>query len=54
MAVAQVRRLPAILAAAYRKGLDPALTKKIGIDTNYVAAMEQAAKHLPPTPTARR
>ncbi len=35
------------VAAAYRKGLDPALTKKIGIDTNYVAAMEQAAKHLP-------
>ena len=36
------------VASAYRKGLDPALTKKIGIDTNYVAAMEQAAKHLPP------
>jgi hypothetical protein len=35
------------LAAAYRKGLDPALTAKIGIDTNYVAAMQQAAKHLP-------
>ena len=35
------------VAAAYRKGLDPALTKKIGIDTNYVAAMDQAAKHLP-------
>ena len=35
------------VAAAYRKGLDPSLTKKIGIDTNYVAAMEQAAKHLP-------
>jgi hypothetical protein len=36
------------LATAYRKGLDPALTAKIGIDTNYVAAMQQAAKHLPP------
>jgi hypothetical protein len=35
------------VAGAYRKGLDPALTKKIGIDTNYVAAMEQAAIHLP-------
>ena len=35
------------LAAAYRKGLDPALTAEIGIDTNYVAAMQQAAKHLP-------
>jgi hypothetical protein len=35
------------VAAAYRKGLDPALTAKIGIDTNYVAAMEAAAKHLP-------
>ena len=35
------------VAAAYRKGLDPALGKAIGIDTNYVAAMEQAAKHLP-------
>jgi hypothetical protein len=36
------------VANAYRKGLDPALTAKIGTDTNYVAAMEQAAKHLPP------
>jgi hypothetical protein len=35
------------VAAAYRKGLDPKLTQKIGIDTNYVAAMEQAATHLP-------
>lgn len=35
------------VAAAYRKGLDPALTKAIGIDTNYVAAMETAAAHLP-------
>jgi hypothetical protein len=35
------------VAAAYRKGLDPALTKAIGIDTNYVAAMERAATHLP-------
>jgi Fibronectin type III domain len=35
------------VAGAYRKGPDPALTKQIGIDTNYVAAMEQAATHLP-------
>ncbi len=35
------------LAGAYRKGLDPTLTRRIGIDTNYVAAMEQAASHLP-------
>jgi fibronectin type III domain protein len=36
------------VAAAYRKGLDPKLIAKIGKDTNYVAAMQQAAKHLPP------
>jgi hypothetical protein len=36
------------VASAYRKGLQPSLPKKIGIDTNYVAAMEQAALHLPP------
>jgi hypothetical protein len=35
------------VAGAYRRGLNPALTRKIGIDTNYVAAMEQAARHLP-------
>ncbi len=35
------------IGAAYRKGLTTALTKSIGNDTNYVAAMEQAAKHLP-------
>jgi hypothetical protein len=35
------------VAAAYRKGLTSALTKRIGVDTNYVAAMEEAAKHLP-------
>lgn len=35
------------VAKAYRKGLDPVLTRKIGVDTNYVAAMEQAARHLP-------
>jgi hypothetical protein len=34
------------VAKAYRTGLDPALTKKIGIDTNYVGAMEGAAQHL--------
>jgi len=34
-------------AVAYRTGLDPALTQKIGVDTNYVAAMTVAARHLP-------
>lgn len=34
-------------AVAYRQGLDPALTTKIGVDTNYVAAMTVAARHLP-------
>ncbi|MEX1169583.1 MAG: fibronectin type III domain-containing protein [Chloroflexota bacterium] len=34
-------------AVVYRTGLDPALTTKIGIDTNYVAAMTVAARHLP-------
>ena len=34
-------------AVAYRKGLDPALTTKIGVDTNYVAAMTVAERHLP-------
>ncbi|MEA2519728.1 MAG: hypothetical protein QOF49_1808 [Chloroflexota bacterium] len=35
------------VAAAYRKGRTAALTTRLGIDTNYVAAMEQAARHLP-------
>ena len=35
------------VAAAYRRGLNPTLTRQIGIDTNYVAAMERAAVHLP-------
>jgi len=35
------------VAGTYRKGLSPGLTKLIGFDTNYVAAMEEAAKHLP-------
>ena len=34
-------------AEAYRTGLDPALTTKIGDDTNYVAAMTVAERHLP-------
>ena len=34
-------------AVAYRKGLDPALTARIGDDTNYVAAMTVAERHLP-------
>ncbi|MFL5779181.1 MAG: fibronectin type III domain-containing protein [Chloroflexota bacterium] len=35
------------VATTYRKGGSAALIARIGIDTNYVAAMEQAAKHLP-------
>ena len=35
------------VAAAYRKGGDAALTKALGDDTNYVAAMERAATHVP-------
>ncbi|HUQ77543.1 MAG TPA: fibronectin type III domain-containing protein [Patescibacteria group bacterium] len=35
------------IGAAYRAGISAPLTKKIGIDTNYVAAMERAATHLP-------
>jgi hypothetical protein len=35
------------VANAYRAGGDPALSGQIGDDTNYVAAMEQAAAHLP-------
>ena len=46
-AVARFAECLRSVATAYRKGLDPALTSKIGTDTNYVAAMEQAAKHLP-------
>ena len=46
--VAQFARCLRGVATAYRKGLNPSLTRKIGIDTNYVAAMNQAAKHLPP------
>ena len=36
------------VAAGYRAGLNEATTDRIGIDTNYVAAMEQAAAKLPP------
>src|SRR4051812_26858298 len=35
------------VAQGYRHGLSPPTTSALGIDTNYVAAMEQAAKHLP-------
>ncbi len=35
------------VAGVYRKGLNSALTKRVGIDTNYVAAMQRAAVHLP-------
>jgi hypothetical protein len=37
------------VATANRKGLDPKLSSRIGIDTNYVAAMQRAAAHLPAT-----
>ena len=47
LAVARFADCLRSVAGAYRKGLDPALQRKIGIDTNYVAAMEQAARHLP-------
>jgi hypothetical protein len=33
-------------ATAYRAGPDPALGEKIGSATNYIAAMERAARHL--------
>jgi hypothetical protein len=45
--VARFARCLRLVANAYRKGLQPALTRKIGVDTNYVAAMERAATHLP-------
>jgi hypothetical protein len=45
--VARFARCLRLVANVYRKGLQPALTRKIGIDTNYVAAMERAARHLP-------
>jgi len=35
------------VAAEYKKGRDAGLTRSIGLDTNYVAAMEAAAAHLP-------
>lgn len=35
------------VAAAYRKGRNAGLTRLIGDDTNYVAAMNRAAVHLP-------
>lgn len=35
------------VAAAYRGGLNSGRAAQIGIDTNYVAAMEQAARHIP-------
>ena len=46
-AVAKFGRCLRSVAAAYRRGLSPVLTRRIGVDTNYVAAMDRAAKHLP-------
>ena len=42
-----VRRLPAVHGRGLSRGLDPNLEDAIGIDTNYVEAMEQGASHLP-------
>jgi len=39
------------VASQYRTGGSPALTQAIGRDTNYVAAMEAAAAHLPANAT---
>ena len=36
------------VADDYRKGVSPATARALGDDTNYVAAMEQAANHVPP------
>src|SRR3954468_1419463 len=36
------------VARQYGKGGSPQLTKAIGVDTNYVAALQQAGLHLPP------
>ena len=46
-AVARFAQCLRSVAGAYRKGLDPTLTRTIGVDTNYVAAMQRAATHLP-------
>jgi hypothetical protein len=46
-AVAKLSSCLRSVAGVYRKGLTSALTKRIGNDTNYVAAMERAAVHLP-------
>ena len=46
-AVADLANCLRRVADAYRTGVDPALTRAIGDDTNYVAAMEQAATHVP-------
>ena len=35
------------MATQYRAGVRPAITNRVGTDTNYVAAMERAARHLP-------
>jgi hypothetical protein len=35
------------VAGAYRKGATSAVSKAVGVDTNYVAAMQRAAAHLP-------
>src|SRR5689334_13701118 len=46
-AVTKLGRCLRSVASAYRKGPDAALARRIGVDTNYVAAMQRAAQHLP-------
>jgi hypothetical protein len=46
-AVTQLAKCLRGVAATYRKGVDPVVTRAIGDDTNYVAAMERAASHFP-------
>ena len=46
-AVAQFANCLRLIASGYRRGPIPAVTNSIGADTNYVAAMERAATHLP-------
>jgi hypothetical protein len=46
-AVTQFSTCLRAIATQYRRGLTSGGTRKFGIDTNYVAALQQAAKHVP-------
>jgi hypothetical protein len=46
-AVATFGRCLRAIAGAYRRGVSSSLSNAIGVDTNYVAAMQRAATHLP-------